>query len=129
MARLVLPSRLALKRPQGSFKEAPQRAFSKSGYRFCVRMSDRSRSITMSKSIAAMMPSPNSWRPLTPRRHLATSRSHSFAGQLAGLLHPSGELSFVEMVVLVDVEGARVLALGLGRRDRTQRRGVRMPQS
>ena len=32
-----------------------------------------------------------------------TGRSHSFAGQLAGLLHPSGELSFVELVV-VDVE-------------------------
>src|SRR5438105_2728846 len=27
-------------------------------------------------------------------------RSHSFAGQKAGLLHPSGELSFVELVVL-----------------------------
>ena len=39
-----------------------------------------------------------------PRTHLATSRSHSFAGQLAGLLHPTGELSFVELVVLVDVE-------------------------
>ena len=42
-----------------------------------------------------------------------TGRSHSFAGQLAGLLHPSGELSFVELVVLMDVEVARVLALGL----------------
>src|SRR5712692_6852932 len=47
-----------------------------------------------------------------------TGRSHSFAGQLAGLLHPGGELSFVELVVLVDVEVARVLALGLaGRSD------------
>jgi hypothetical protein len=27
-----------------------------------------------------------------------TGRSHSFAGQLAGLLHLSGELSFVELV-------------------------------
>jgi hypothetical protein len=42
-----------------------------------------------------------------------TGRLHSFAGQLAGLLHPSGELSFVELVVLMDVEVARVLALGL----------------
>ena len=35
---------------------------------------------------------------------------------MAGLLHPSGELSFVELVVLLvvlmDVEVARVLALG-----------------
>src|SRR2546429_132347 len=31
-----------------------------------------------------------------------TGRSHSFAGQVAGLLHRSGELSFVELVVLVD---------------------------
>jgi hypothetical protein len=29
------------------------------------------------------------------------------------LLHPSGELSFVELVVLLDVEVARVLTLGL----------------
>jgi hypothetical protein len=38
---------------------------------------------------------------------------HSFARQLAGLLHPSGELSFVELVVHMDVETARVLTLGL----------------
>src|SRR5436190_485779 len=53
-----------------------------------------------------------------------TGRSHSFAGQLAGLLHPSGELSFVELVVLMDVEVARVLALGLAGGDRTQRRAA-----
>jgi hypothetical protein len=53
-----------------------------------------------------------------------TGRSHSFAGQLAGLLHPSGELSFVELVVLMDVEVARVLALGLAAGDRTQRRAA-----
>src|SRR6266852_8814410 len=64
------------------------------------------------------------WRSLTPRTHLATSRSHSFAGQLAGLLHPSDELSFVELVVLMDVEVARVLALGLAGGDRTQRRAA-----
>src|SRR5207237_8020042 len=40
-------------------------------------------------------------------------RSHSFAGQLAGLLHPSGEWSFVELFVLVDVEIAHLLLLGL----------------
>jgi hypothetical protein len=43
-------------------------------------------------------------------RTLAPCRSHSFAGQLAGLLHPSCELSFVELVVLMEVEGARRVA-------------------
>ena len=55
-------------------------------------------------------------RPLTPRAHLAPLRSHPFAGQLAGLLHPSGELRLVvELVVLVDVEIAHALLLGLAR--------------
>src|SRR5882724_4449435 len=62
--------------------------------------------------------------PFTPRTHLALGRSHSFAGQKARLLHPGGELSFVELVVLVDVEVARVLALGLAGGDRTQRRAA-----
>src|SRR5260370_34333593 len=53
-----------------------------------------------------------------------TGRSHSFAGQLADLLHPSGEPSFVELVVLVDVEVASVLALGLAGGDSTQRRAA-----
>src|SRR5438874_13710130 len=57
---------------------------------------------------------------VTPR----TDRSHAFAGQLAGLLHPTGELSFVELVVLMDVEVARVLALGLAGGDRTQGRAA-----
>ena len=35
------------------------------------------------------------------------------AGQLAGLLHPSGELSFVELIVLMDVEVAHFLVLDL----------------
>ena len=48
--------------------------------------------------------------------------SHLFAGQLAGLLHPSGDLSFVELVVLVDVKIAHFFLLGLAGRDRTQRR-------
>src|SRR5688572_1243927 len=39
-------------------------------------------------------------------------RSHLFAGQLAGLLHPGGELGFIERIVLVDVEVAHVLVLG-----------------
>jgi hypothetical protein len=34
-------------------------------------------------------------------RHLAWLALRDPAGQLAGLLHPSGELSFVELVVLV----------------------------
>src|SRR6478736_5028399 len=58
---------------------------------------------------------------LSPGRHCA---SHAFAGQLAGLLHPGDELSFVELVVLMDVEVARVLALGLTGGDRTQRRAA-----
>jgi hypothetical protein len=33
-----------------------------------------------------------------------TGRSHSFAGQLAGLLHQTGELSFVELVGFPHVE-------------------------
>ena len=49
-----------------------------------------------------------------------TCRSHSFAGQKARLLHPSGELSFVELVVLVDVEVAHFLVLGLAGGERTQ---------
>src|SRR5262249_53838242 len=53
-----------------------------------------------------------------------TGRSHVFAGQLAGLLHPIGELSFVEAVVLVDVEVAHFLLLGLAGRDRAQRRAA-----
>src|SRR5438132_2862839 len=57
-----------------------------------------------------------SWKHLLPAR----SRSHSFAGQLAGLLHPSGELSFVELVVLVDVEVAHFLLLGLDGGEWTQ---------
>src|SRR4051794_40923881 len=56
--------------------------------------------------------------------HLVTSNSHPFAGQLAGLLHPGGELSFVELVVFVDVEVAHVLVLGRSRRERTQRRAA-----
>ncbi len=60
---------------------------------------------------------------LAPAGQLA-GRSHSFAGQLAGLLHPSGELSFVELVVLVDVEVAHVLLLGRAGGDRTQRRAA-----
>ena len=60
-------------------------------------------------------------QPSCSRQH-GTGRSHSFAGQLAGLLHPSGELSFVERVVLVDVEVAHVLLLGFAGREGTQRR-------
>src|SRR3981081_887341 len=52
------------------------------------------------------------------------ARSHSFAGQLAGLLHPSGELSFVDRGVLVEVEVAHLLLLGLTGGDRTQRRAA-----
>ena len=48
-----------------------------------------------------------------------TGGSHLFAGQLAGFLHPSGDLSFVELVVLVDVRIAHFFCLdspgGIGR--------------
>jgi hypothetical protein len=68
------------------------------------------------------------WRPLTPRPRLAPPAHRSFAGQPAGLFHSRGELSFVELVVLVprrifdvDVDVAHVLMLGLAGRDWTQR--------
>src|SRR3546814_1757969 len=50
--------------------------------------------------------------------------SHSFTGQLAGLLHPSGDLRLVELVVLVDVEVAHFLVLGLAGGHRAQRRAA-----
>src|SRR5215471_11362158 len=46
------------------------------------------------------------------------------AGQSGGLLHPRRHLHLVEWVVFVDVEVARVLALGLSRGERTQRRAA-----
>src|SRR5438874_12281195 len=58
------------------------------------------------------------------RPSLDYRRSHSFAGQLAGLLHPSGELSFVERVVLMDVEVAHFLLFGIAGGARTQRRAA-----
>src|SRR5262249_24882411 len=59
---------------------------------------------------------------LTSARTSHTGSSHSLAGQLAGLLHPSGELSFVELVALVDIKVARFIALGVAWWDRAQRR-------
>src|SRR5262245_11490417 len=53
---------------------------------------------------------------------IRAGRSHSLAGQLAGLLHPSGELSFVDLVALVDVKVPHVLLLGLDGGEWTQRR-------
>lgn len=47
--------------------------------------------------------------------------SHSLAGQSAGLLHPGGELSFVELVVLMDVQVTHFLLLGFAWRDRAER--------
>src|SRR5205085_7691764 len=55
---------------------------------------------------------------------LVNTRSHFYAGQLAGLLHPGGEFGFVELVVLVDVEVANVFLLGMARRESTQRRAA-----
>src|SRR5262249_13469006 len=65
-------------------------------------------------------PPPTHPDPHAPR----IGRSWSFAGQLAGLLHPGGELRFVELVVLADVEVAHVLVLGLAGGHRTQRRAA-----
>ena len=74
------------------------------------------------------MRNPGSVPPLAEIHHapsgLQAPRSHSFAGQKARLLHPSGELSFVELVVLMDVEVAHVLLLGRARGKRTQRRAA-----
>ena len=50
----------------------------------------------------------------------ALTRLQTFAGQLTGLLQPSGELGFVEPVVLVDVEVTHFLVLGLAGREGTQ---------
>src|SRR5262249_22225216 len=58
---------------------------------------------------------------LKPRTYFAPARSHSFPGQLAGLLHPISELRFVELVVLVDVEVTNFLLLGLPGGHGTQR--------
>jgi hypothetical protein len=55
----------------------------------------------------------------TPRLTVFTrGRSHSYTGQLAGLLYPSDELSFIESVVLVDVEVAHFLVFGLAEGNR-----------
>src|SRR5687768_6064091 len=75
--------------------------------------------IRASISSAGEFPPFASFEPLVAS-FMVVLRSHSFAGQLAGLLHPSGELSFVDPVVLVDVVVARVLAFGLAGGDRTQ---------
>ena len=47
------------------------------------------------------------------KRPLFYIGSDAFAGQLAGLLHPRGELNFVELAALADIEAARVLAIEL----------------
>src|SRR5262245_19164260 len=66
-------------------------------------------------------------RPLPPRQRLVrtlaprTCFSQAFTGHLAGLLHPIGELRFVELIVLVDIEVAHFLLFGLAWRERTQR--------
>jgi hypothetical protein len=59
-----------------------------------------------------------------PLFSIAPSPSHPLAGQKARLLHPGGELRFVEPVVLADVEVAHVLLPGLARREGTQSRAA-----
>src|SRR5215217_8777623 len=51
-------------------------------------------------------------------------RSHLLAGQAAGLLHPVGELRFIEVVARADVEIAHVLLFGRHRRLRVERRAL-----
>jgi hypothetical protein len=52
---------------------------------------------------------PVSWRhPAVLVGTLHQSRSNSIAGQLSGLFRPGGKLSFVELVVLVDVDVAEI---------------------
>src|ERR1700694_2466078 len=46
------------------------------------------------------------------------------AGQRGGLLHPRRHLRLVELVVLMDVEVAHFLVLGLAGGDRTERRAA-----
>src|SRR5262245_60950532 len=50
--------------------------------------------------------------------------SHSFTGQLAGLLHPIDELRLAQLIVLVDIEIAHILLLGAAGGKRIERRPV-----
>src|SRR5262245_41589810 len=50
--------------------------------------------------------------------------SHPLARQPAGLLHPGGELRFIDLVVLVDIEVTHVLLLRLSGREGPQRRAA-----
>src|SRR5436190_23678892 len=56
-----------------------------------------------------------------PRDDASRSRREK-AGQRGGLLHPVHQLRLVELVALMDVDVARVLALAGTGRDRSQRR-------
>src|SRR3546814_16755766 len=49
------------------------------------------------------------------------SSSHFLAGQRRGLLHPVGERGFVDLVVLMDMEIARIAAFRRDRRHRIER--------
>src|SRR5829696_2206727 len=51
---------------------------------------------------------------------VAVAGSHPLAGQLARLFHPVGELSLLELIVLMDVEVAYILVLGRARGRGTQ---------
>src|SRR5215813_3752493 len=59
---------------------------------------------------------------LSQSRH--PERLQALAWQSAGLLHPGGELGFVELIVLVDIEIARLLLFGLAGRHGPQRRAA-----
>src|SRR5258708_2149979 len=172
MARLVLPSRLELKRPEGSSNEAtfakvifttvlyvspvqmiPACDHTGTPRHFHSSTTSGSACLMRSRTRASVSPrqSPSSLilasisregesppvPSVEPRFFIVVvaffkvipnlappRRSHSFAGQLAGLLHPGGELSFVGLVVLMNVDVTRILALGLAGGNRTQRRAA-----
>src|SRR3546814_13989638 len=52
---------------------------------------------------------------------ILASSSHFLAGQRRGLLHPVGERRFVDLVVLMDMEIARIAAFRRDRRHRIER--------
>src|SRR5262245_21329348 len=172
MARLVLPSRLELKRHEGSANDAPLAKVILTTLLYvspvqmipaCDHTGTPRHFHSSTTSGSACLMSPRIRASVSPRQSSSSSTrasisregdsprlpsfaplfvffmvvaaffmfaqgtvpfclSHSFAGQSAGLLHPSGKLSVVERVILVDVEVACVLALGLAGRDRAQRR-------
>ncbi|EGE56530.1 hypothetical protein RHECNPAF_6420079 [Rhizobium etli CNPAF512] len=55
-----------------------------------------------------------------PQMSVTSLRSHPLSGQSAGLFHPVGELGFIDLVILADVEVTHVFLLGSARRRRIE---------